>query len=46
MENDYTDINKKKYIDKVLLDNSFQVDYKEGGGWGPCQENFFEVWKK
>jgi len=46
MENDYNDINQKKYVDKVLLDNSFQLHYKEVGGWGPCQENFFEVWKK
>jgi FkbM family methyltransferase len=46
MENDYTDINKKNYIDKILIENTFKLDYKEGGGWGPCQENFFEVWKK
>ena len=46
MENDYIDINKKIYIDKILIENTFKLDYKEAGGWGPCQENFFEVWKK
>lgn len=46
MENDYNDINKKNYIDKMLIENNFKLDYKEAGGWGPCQENFFEVWKK
>ena len=46
MENDYWDISKKIYIDKILSENNFKVDYTESGGWGPCQNNFFEVWKK
>ena len=46
MENDYIDISKKKYIDSILKDNNFYVDYTESGGWGPCRSNFFEVWKK
>jgi len=28
------------------MKNNFVVDYVEGGGWGPCKDNFFEVWKK
>ena len=46
MENDYTDITHKQYIDSVLRANHFYVDYVEGGGWGPCYSNFFEVWKR
>jgi FkbM family methyltransferase len=46
MENDYYDISKKEYVDKILKDNNFYVDYQESGGWGPCYNNFFEVWKK
>jgi hypothetical protein len=46
MENDYCDISKKNYIDDILKQNEFYVDYVEAGGWGPCQNNFFEVWKK
>ena len=46
MENDYHDITHKKYIDGVLLEQGFYVDYSEAGGWGPCYNNFFEVWKK
>jgi FkbM family methyltransferase len=46
MENDYWDISKKQYIDKILNENNFYVDYVESGGWGPCYDNFFEVWKK
>lgn len=46
MENDYYDITQKQYVDNVLKNNNFYVDYVEGGGWGPCASNFFEVWKK
>ena len=46
MENDYWDITKKNYIDDILSKNNFYVDYTESGGWGPCYNNFFEVWKK
>ena len=46
MENDYYDINKKNYVDIILMRNSFYRDYGERGGWGPCENTFFEVWKK
>ena len=46
MENDYWDIAKKEYVNKILRMNNFCVVYRESGGWGPCEANFFEVWKK
>ena len=46
MENDYWDMSKKNYIDEILTQNKFNRDYVESGGWGPCYNNFFEVWKK
>jgi len=46
MENDYHDISHKKYVDSILTQNNFMVDYSECGGWGCCFYNFFEVWKK
>ena len=46
MENDYTDIEKKNYVDNVLRQNNFYVDYTETGGWGPCYNKFFEVWSR
>jgi len=46
MENDYHDLHKKEYVNEVLRKNKFEVHYSEGGGWGPCQNYFFEVWKK
>ena len=50
MENDYHDIAHKQYIDNILKNNNFYVDYVESGGWDPlstpCYNNFYEVWKK
>jgi FkbM family methyltransferase len=46
MENDYWDISQKNYIDEILIKNNFITDYTEYGGWGPCCNRFFEVWKK
>ena len=46
MENDYCDISHKNYIDDILTKHNFYIDYVECGGWGPCYNNFYEVWKK
>ena len=46
MENDYHDILHKQYVDDILHTNGFVVNYRECGGWGPCYQNFYEVWKK
>jgi FkbM family methyltransferase len=46
MENDYIDISNKTVVDEILIKNNFYVDYTEKGGWGPCYNNFFEVWKR
>jgi FkbM family methyltransferase len=46
MENDYTEIGPKEYIDDVLTKKGFYKDYVEAGGWGPCYSNFYEIWKR
>jgi hypothetical protein len=46
MENDYWDLSKKQYVDEILKRHHFSIIYKESGGWGPCYNNFFEVWIK
>lgn len=46
MENDYSVESHKKYIDNVLREKGFIIDYIEGGGWGHFANNFYEVWKK
>ena len=46
MENDYYEIEKKQYVDSILKQNNFCVHYSEPGGWGPCFNFFYEVWKR
>ena len=46
MENDYWDMSHKNYIDNILTQHNFYVDFVQSGGWGPCFNNFFEVWKR
>jgi FkbM family methyltransferase len=46
IENDYSDISHKNYVDSVLIQNNFYIDYTEMGGGGPCLPDFYEVWKK
>jgi len=46
MENDYKEKFMKDYVDMILKENGFKLDYYQAGGWGPSQKNFFEVWKK
>ena len=53
MENDYYDINNKHYINDMLKQRGFYLDYVESGGiivayskFPKCYNNFFEVWKK
>ena len=46
MENDYWDLDQKKYVNDVLIRNNFYTDYIECGGWGPCYSFFYEVWKR
>lgn len=50
MENDYLDIGKKEYIDEILKQNHFCIEYTECGPlitqFRPCYTNFYEVWKK
>ena len=46
MKNDYWELYKKEYIECVLNKNNFYIEYHEPGGWGPCSNKFYEVWKK
>ena len=46
IENDYRIYEHKIYMDSVLKNNNFYVDYTEAGGWGDFYNNFYEVWKR
>ena len=44
MENDYNNIEHKKYIDTVISQKGFKNVYRKSGGWGCCYDCFYEVW--
>lgn len=46
MENDYHFLDHKKYVDSIIESHGFIVDYQKAGGWGPCYDRFFQVWKR
>ena len=52
MENDYHNTDHKRYIDTILINNGFYVDYTEKGTPLAFQifpdmcNNFYEVWKR
>ena len=46
IENDFLEIDKKIFVDEVLSKYNLKSIHKEAGGWGPCQDMFYEVFKK
>lgn len=46
IENDFSDIKHKEYVDMLFNKNNLKRTFFEGGGWGPCRNCFYEVWKK
>ena len=46
MENDYYNIEHKKFVDSVLIAQGFEKIYCKSGGWDPCYKFFWEAWQK
>jgi len=50
MENDYTDIKQKEYVDKILIQNNFNCCYDQPllncYFTMPCSQYFYEIWKR
>ena len=46
IENDFSDISHKNFVDNLFKINKLNRVYSEPGGWGPCYDMFYEVWKK
>ena len=46
IENDFSDISHKEFIDDIFKIHGLNRVYSESGGWGPCSNMFYEVWKK
>lgn len=44
VENDYTDLQHKKFMDDIFSKYGLKVCKQVPGGWGPCQPCFYEVW--
>jgi hypothetical protein len=46
IENDFYDIEHKQFVDSEFKRFNFKIDYTKSGGFGPCYNNFYEVWIK
>jgi FkbM family methyltransferase len=46
IENDFTTIEPKKYVDSVFTKYGFKSIYSQAGGFGPCYSCFFQVFSK
>lgn len=46
IENDFHEIEKKQYVDEMFAKHNLKCVYVEAGGWGVCQDRFYEVYKK
>ena len=46
IENDFTDIKHKEFINEEFERYKFKRVYKLAGGFGPCYDCFYEVWRK
>lgn len=44
IENDFTELHKKQYVDYLMTKHGLKIVYSMAGGFGPCQNNFYEVW--
>ncbi len=46
IENDFTDITHKEFVDAEFRRNNFKLVFELAGGFGPCFFNFYEAWQK
>lgn len=46
IENDFIDITHKVFVDNVFKSYNFKTVYRKSGGFQPCYNCFYEVWKK
>lgn len=46
VENDYHDYDKKLFVEETYIKRGFKNVLNISGGWGPCYDCFYQVWKK
>ena len=44
LENDFRVADHKAYCDVTLRRHGFQVAFSKAGGWGPCEDVFYQTW--
>ena len=44
IENDFMDIQHKRFVDGLFVKNGLKRMYSNAGGGGPCYDFFYEVW--
>lgn len=44
VENDYSVLEHKLYVDQLFQSAGLKRVYHQSGGWGPCKDFFYEVW--
>lgn len=45
IENDFFDGEHKQFVDEKFREAGLTRVFSKAGGWGPCANNFYEVWK-
>lgn len=46
IENDFHDASHKKFVDQKMREAGLACVAWKQGGWGPCADRFYEVWKR
>ena len=46
IENDFDDIAHMEYVQNQFKQNGLKLSYNQAGGFGPCYDYFYQVWKK
>jgi FkbM family methyltransferase len=46
IENDFSELNQMLFVQNLFKQNGLQCVYSQAGGWGPCSDQFYQVWKK
>ena len=46
IENDFLDIEHKRFVDSMFDKYGLKLVYNRSGGWGPCSDCFYQVFKK
>lgn len=46
IENDFTNIEHMNYVHTLFTVYGLSPAYTRAGGWGPCTDRFYQVWKR